>query len=207
MINYKIVYVDESDQDIKRFQRFSENSFEVIPIKPLQDIKETCEIILDSHSDAIIVDFNLSEQDPKIHYNGDDLVNEILKVREGFPVFIFTSYEDEAISEGEDVNIIYEKSEVSNGTKFLIRVKSQIEKYHHKLSIAEKKLLSLIKESKSRKLNAFEEKEILQLDSLLEKSLDKKHEIPDKLRMINESSGLVELLKKVDDLAKKLGEK
>ncbi|MBK7379261.1 MAG: hypothetical protein IPJ03_09670 [Ignavibacteriales bacterium] len=207
MSKYKVAFIDESDIDIRKFQRFARNYFEVIPIKPSKEKEATASTILESHVDAIIVDFDLSEQDASIHYNGADLVSLILEERELFPVFILTSYEDDAVSKGEDVNIVYEKSEMVNGEKFLERVKAQIEKYYFKLEESEKRLLALIEESKKRKLDALEEDEIMKLDSLIEKALDKKSPLPNKIRKATESSDLSELLKKVDELANKLDKK
>jgi hypothetical protein len=207
MSKFIVGYIDESDADIRRFQRFARNYFEVVPFKPKADKNTTANEILNSSVEAIIVDFDLSEQDQTIHYNGADLVSTILLHREMFPVFILTSYEDDAVSKGEDVNIVYEKNEMANGEKFLERVKTQIEKYHHKLEEAEKRLLELLDAKKQRKLDALEEEELVNLDSLIEKALDKPSRIPDKLKETEESSDLSLLLKKVDELAKKLEEK
>lgn len=207
MTKYKIAYIDESEADIRRFQRFSYNYFEVIPFIPKDTIEETCNDILESHVDAIVSDFEFSEQLSTVHYDGTNLVSEFLKKRENFPVFILTSFEDDAISKGDDVNIIYEKKEMDEGEKgekFLERVKAQIEKYKHKLETKENRLLELITESKKRKLDAFEKQELAELDSKIEKALDKESQIPNILRDDNEATELSELLKKVDELAKKL---
>lgn len=204
MSKYKIAYIDESDSDVRRFQRFSFNHFEVVPIIPKASIEDTCNEILQNHIDAIISDFDFSEQLSTVHYDGTDLVSFFLKKREGFPVFILTSYEDDAISKGEDVNIIYEKKEMDQGETFLQRVKAQIEKYKHKIELEEARLLELIAETKKRKLSASEIDELAELDSKIEKSLDKESRIPNILRDDKEASDLSELLKKVDELTKKL---
>ena len=204
MSKYKVAYVDESDSDIRRFQRFARNYFEVIPIKPDREIENTASAILESQVDAVISDFDLSEQDERIHYNGDELVVSILKERDLFPVFILTSYEDDAVSKGEDVNIVYEKNEMVKGENFLERVKNQIEKYYNRLAMAESRLLELIEKGKKTNLDAVEEKELTDLDSLIEKSLNKKTVIPDKIKEDLEEDKLGKLLKKVDELAKRL---
>lgn len=206
-MKFKIAYIDEDQSDIRRFQRFSYNFFEVVPIIPKDSIEETCNEIIESHVDAIVSDFEFAEQISTVHYDGTDLVSLFLKKREGFPVFILTSYEDDAISKGEDVNIIYEKKEMDEGEQFLERVKAQIEKYKHKLETDEKRLLELIAESKKRKLDALEREELAELDSKIEKALDKESRISNILREDKEASELSELLKKVDELAKSLGEK
>lgn len=203
-MKFKIAYIDEDQTDTRRFQRFSYNFFDVIPIIPKDSIDDTCNEILESNVDAIISDFDFSEQLSTVHYDGTDLISLFLKKREGFPVFILTSYEDDAISKGEDVNIIYEKKELDEGEKFLERVKAQIEKYKHKLETDENRLLDLIAESKKRNLDAIEREELAELDSKIEKALDKESRIPNILRDDKEASELSELLKKVDELAKKL---
>jgi hypothetical protein len=206
-MKYKIAYIDEDQSDTRRFQRFSYNFFEVVPIIPKDSIEDTCNEILENHVDAIVSDFDFAEQLSTVHYDGTDLVSLFLKKREGFPVFILTSYEDDAISKGEDVNIIYEKKEMDEGEQFLERVKAQIEKYKHKLETDEKRLLELIAESKKRKLDALEKEELAELDSKIEKALDKESRISNILRDDKEASELSELLKKVDELAKSLGKK
>jgi len=206
-MKYKIAYIDEDQSDTRRFQRFSYNFFEVVPIIPKDSIDDTCKEILENHVDAIVSDFDFAEQLSTVHYDGTDLVSLFLKKREGFPVFILTSYEDDAISKGEDVNIIYEKKEMDEGEQFLERVKAQIEKYKHKLETDEKRLLELIAESKKRKLDALEKEELAELDSKIEKALDKESRISNILREDREASELSELLKKVDELAKSLGKK
>ena len=204
MTKYRVAYIDESDSDIRRFQRFSYNYFEVVPFIPKESIEETCDDILDAHVDALISDFEFSEQLSTVHYDGTDLVSLFLKKRENFPVFILTSYEDDAISKGEDVNIIYEKKEMDEGQKFLDRIKAQIEKYKHKLEEDENRLLFLISESKKRILDALEIDELKNLDSKIENTLDKEGQIPNILRNDKEAHDLSELLKKVDLLTKKL---
>ena len=112
------------------------------------------------------------------------------------------------IKKGENGALLfYEKKEMDEGEKFLDRVKAQIEKYKHKLETEETRLLELISESKKRKLNATEMEELSELDSKIEKALDKESRIPNILRDDKEASDLAELLKKVDELAKKLEDK
>jgi HPt (histidine-containing phosphotransfer) domain-containing protein len=204
MTKFKVAYIDESETDIRRFQRFSFNYFEIVPIMPLPSISDTINKIMESNVDGIIADFDLSEQDPKIHFDGTDLVRKVLGKREGFPVFILTSFEDDAISKGDDVNIVYEKKEMDQGRKFLDRVKTQIEKYKHQLELNENRLLELLQESQKRNLDAFEKQELKELDSKIEKALDKESQIPNVLRDNEKSDELGALLKAVDQLADKL---
>ena len=86
----------------------------------------------------------------------------------------------------------------------LVNVCVNNEQYKHKLKTEETRLLELISESKKRKLNATEMEELSELDSKIEKALDKESRIPNIVTDDKEASDLAELLKKVDELAKKL---
>jgi len=204
MSKFKVAYVDEAPAEVRKFQRYARNYFDVVPITPKSEPNDTVDEILENHVDAVVSDFDLSDQDPTIHYNGAKLVSQILEQRELFPVFILTSFEDDAVSKGDDVNIIYEKSEYNNGERFLERVKNQIEKYQHRIEENEKKLLDLIEEGKKRNLLAPEEDELKRLDKFIERALDKPSALPDVVREGQEGGHLIELLQQVDDLAKKL---
>lgn len=216
MTKFKIAYVDESREEIEKFQRFCYPNFDVVPIYPNPSKDKTCSEILENHVDAVICDFEFSEQMSDIKYDGTDLITLILSKREGFPVFILTSFEDEAMRKGDDVNIIYEKGEkyitdetgkISRNESLLERIKLQIEKYKHKLETDERRILELIAESNKRILNSAEIEELAELDSKIEKTLDIESRIPNILRESKEASDLSELLKRVDELANKLDSK
>lgn len=212
---YRIAYVDESLSDIRKFQRYADGFFEVIGIEPSPEIDITIEEILENKVDALVADFDLKEQNRSITYYGTDLVVKFLEKRRNFPIFIFTSHEDDALERGDDVNIIYEKSiqyfnnlddtlpPIKNN-KLLEKVKFQIDKYQFKIAQSEERLLELLEKSKNGTIDSIEEEEILQLDSEIEKSLDGGSIIPNLIKNRNEYSKLTELLIKVDLLAKKI---
>ena len=64
---------------------------------------------MNENYDAIITDHKLNEENSNIQFDGIDLVEAILKRRIDFPCFILTSFDDEAVRDGEDVNIVYIK--------------------------------------------------------------------------------------------------
>ena len=204
MTKFKVAYIDEDESDIRRFQRFADDFFNVIPLIPDREIGNTVFSIFEHNVDAIIADFELSEQNVSIHYNGAELIRFVLEEREHFPVFILTSYEEDAVSQGDDVNIVYEKNIMNDGETFLTKVKSQIEKYIHRLDEAENRILELTEKSKTVTLDVFEEEELFKLDAMIEKAFDKKSKIPEHLRKANDSDELIELLKKVDNLTKRI---
>ena len=78
----------------------------------------------------------------QFHYTGRlaDIVNYAETEREMFPVFILQVMKMMLFSQGEDVNIVYERKWNGKWRKIsLERVKTQIEKYYNKLDEAELK--------------------------------------------------------------------
>lgn len=210
-MSYKVAYIDEMDSDIRSFKRSvllrANEKFEVVAIKPKAEIKETVSVIFENFVDAVVADFRLSEEDPTIHYNGSDLIKEILNIREDFPVFILTSFEDDAVDKGFDVNIVYEKIDVQETSKFFDKVILQIKKYKAKIESAELRILELSDKRKNDLLSNSEEQELLELDSLVEKSLDKKSKLPIDLKISSNSKRLEELLTKADKIIEAIKKK
>jgi len=203
-MTYKVAYIDEVDVDIRSFKRSvflrANTKFEVIVVKPKDDIDETVKEILSSSVDAVVSDFKLSEEAPTVHYNGSDIIKAILKIREDFPVFILTSFEQDAEDKGSDVNIVYEKVEVQESPKFFDKVVLQIKKHKAKIESAEIRIIELKKQQQYSSLTMSEEQELLDLDSIVSKSLDKRGFIKEDIRVSSNTDRLQELIKKADDI-------
>lgn len=210
-MSYKVAYIDEVDSDIRSFKRSvllrANEKFEVVSFKPKSSITETVKEIFESHVDAIVADFRLSEEDPTVHYNGSDVIREILNIRKDFPVFILTSFEDDAIDKGFDVNIVYEKKEIQESPKFFEKVITQIKKHKAKVEMAEIRLLELIGKRKKEALTYAEEEELIELDSVIEKNLDKKGAIPDDFKKNTNTERLNDLINKTDELIREIKSK
>ena len=203
-MSYKVVYIDEVDADIRSFKRSvalrANEKFDVISVKPKEDIIETVREIFSNFPDAIVADFRLSEEAPDVHYNGSDVIKEILSIRENFPVFILTSFEEDAEDKGFDVNIIYEKVEVQESSKFFDKVILQIKKHKSKIESAEIRIIELKKIQKDSSLTMSEEQELIDLDSLVSKSLDKRGFIKKDIKVSTNTDRLQALIKKADDI-------
>lgn len=210
-MNYKVAYIDEMDSDIRSFKRSvllrANEKFEVVAIKPKANINDTVSMIFENFVDAVVADFRLSEEDPTVHYNGSDLIKEVINIRDDFPVFILTSFEDDAVDQGFDVNIVYEKVDVQESSKFFDKVILQIKKYKAKIESAELRILELTEKRKNNPLTNSEEQELLELDSLIEKSLDKKSKMPVDLKATTNSERLEELLNKADKIIEAINKK
>lgn len=220
---YKIIFIDESHDDIDNFADYVESNknlqieIDLINIFPLETIDALTEKIFSINADAIIVDFMLNEykEDIKynVPYNGVDLVKNILSIKEGFPCFVITAFDDDAIKVSDDVNLVYIKdilhgAEEKTGAKttFLERVINQIEHYKTKIINAGKEFNELLKKSERSKLNAVEEEKLVTLDDFLEKVSGKSTKIPRQLKKQSTLDDLHKLIETSDKLLKKLDE-
>lgn len=208
---YKIIFIDEVEADIHRFQRYvhdkdTDNEFKVIGKVPENDIDEFIEYILTENFDAIVSDYQLSEYKSSITYTGVELVEKILQKKESFPCFVMTSHDDQAVASSSDVNIVYIKglvnSEDAVKITFLERIKNQIIHYQKRIQVAQDELNKLVKNSEI--LNAKEEARLLELDNFLENALDQEFKIPPQLKNKSALDDLHKLIDNTDILLKEL---
>lgn len=219
---YRIVFVDEQTDDIDAFKDYVEEKntkepFEVIAEYPTPELDEMIDLIFSHNPDAIVVDYMLNENKETIKYNvpynGVELIENILDIREAFPCFVMTSFDDDAINEIEDVNKIYikgilHKSEAEMNAKasFLERVQSQINHYRGKIDNAEQRLLELLEKRKQGTATIDEEDDIIRLDQFLEKALDKRAAIPEDYKTLSNTKKLDSILTTMNELLKKVNQ-
>jgi len=214
MSEYKILFVDEVEADIRRFQRYvhrkdTERKFELITKTPENTLDNFMNEIKDEKFDAIITDHKLHEANANISFDGVDLVRKILSEKEFFPCFVLTSFDDEAVINGDDVNIVYIKGlmdidgEVKAHATFLDKIENQIKHYRKKIKNFQEELLQLIKKSKNTPLNAQEEARLLELDGFIERATNKPSSLPNHLKS---TKNLDELHKMIDSTDKLLEE-
>ena len=202
MAQYKILFVDEVEAERNRFLRYihtndDEKEFETVALEPDAELDKFLEQILSEHYDAIITDHKLSESNSYIQYDGLELIDAILKTRIDFPCFVLTSFDDDAVRDGDDVNIIYIKglmsSEEGHLAKFIYKIKNQIKHHRKKINNAKKELEELVKKEY---LDASDEARLLELDTYIEKTTNTKASIPPQLKS---SSNLAELHKMIEN--------
>lgn len=210
-MKYKVVYIDEVDSEIRSFKRSvklrANEKFDISVVKPKPTIESTVSKIINQFADAVVADFRLSEEAPEVHYNGSTIIEEILKIRKDFPVFILTSFEDDAIDKGFDVNIVYQKKDILSNSKFFDRVVNQIKKHRVKIKNAETRILELIKKREQKQLSQQEEYELLELDQFIEERLDQRGLITKDLKTITNSKRLKSLLDKADKILEEIKKK
>jgi len=210
---YKIIFIDEVEADIHRFQRYIlkkdiNNEFKVIGKEPMESIDELLEYIFSEKVDAVISDFQLSEYKSSITYTGVDLLEKLLLQKKRFPCFVMTSYDDQAVATSTDVNIVYVKGLMNKEDNvkitFLERIKNQINHYKKIISVSQTKFNALVEKSNSQNLTAKEEEKLLELDAFLESALNQESKIPNKLKQSSTLDDLHKLIENTDVLLKKM---
>lgn len=216
---YKILFIDEERDAIDEFKDYVDETTTSIQISvaaefPQPNLEDMIDAIIKISPDAIITDFMLNEKKTSImygvDYNGIDLVNRFTAIREGFPCFVMTSFDDDAVKKSDDVNIVYIKdilhSEKSSNVKasFLEKVVSQITRYKARIENSERELERLIELRSNGKINIKSEKRIIELDNFLEQSIDRKSSIPKEFKELSNINQLQEIMSKVDILLSKI---
>ena len=210
MRKYTIGYVDESDEDVRLFQRFADEFFNIKEFTPVPDPDELVSDILSSNIDALIVDYDLKEESPEIGYFGEAIIEKVLAVKEGFPVFIFTSHDEEGeiTEQSNNVDIVIDKEDMSNNNKnkLLKKIGQKIDNYYKQIKEKEDRLLELLKKKNDVGLNHEEEDELIECDDFLEKTLNKKHSIKLHIKESykNDVKDMIKLLNKIDETIQKI---
>ncbi len=217
MAEYKILFVDEVEADIRRFQRYVhrkdiDNKFELVVETPENTLENFMSKINNENFDAIITDHKLHEENANISFDGIDLVREILKEKIDFPCFVLTSFDDEAVVNGDDVNIVYIKGlmdqdgENKAHATFLDKIENQIKHYRKKIRNSEEELSRLIEKSSQENLNAQEEARLLELDTFIEKATSKPSALPKHLKSTKNLDKLHKMIENTDKLLEELRE-
>lgn len=130
-------------------------------------------------------------------------------MRPNFPCFVLTSYDEDAVYDTDDVNLIYVKSLLTKEdpdlkSKFYNKIHSQIQKYRTSIVDAQLELKSLLGKRSAGSISLQEEQRLIDLDDFLEKSLDSYNAIPKEMKKLSNLKNIAILIDKVDDLLKKL---
>ena len=215
-MDYKILFIDEESTQHDRFLDYFEQVCpEIVPKCefPLPSVGEMLQLIEELHPDAIVTDFRLNEIRVDIHYNvkynGVELINAIREQRDGFPCFVITSHDDEAVNGTDDVNMVYIKDILRPAADkakvtFAERITRQVDKYRSRIGNARIELSSLIDKRYSGNANMRDEERIIELDSFLEKTLDSYDSIPEQFKELSNLERLNTLIGKVDELLKRI---
>ena len=215
MMKYKILFIDEEKRQQDEFADFMDHyqdRVELICCYPLSTLVDTIAMIDESHPDAIVSDFKLNDIKDDIKYNvsfdGSELMDAYLDERPGFPCFVLTSFDDEAIYRSHDLNIVYLKRDLhpskDDKITFADRIIQKIVSYQTEISNAQKRLNDLMELRRNNQATSKDEQELIELDSFLERSLGQKTQVPAGMKELSNMKRLNELIEKADAILAKL---
>lgn len=169
-----IVYVDENEDALEDFYIDAKKSklfAQIILLKPLPHLEAMLETLQGIKFEALVSDFRLADAAP-VDYDGAQLVDRFGEIRIGFPCFIRTSYEQEALHAADDVNTIYSKEDGTTQEirPLLERVRLQVLRHRKLIDAWNEELEALLSLNRST-LSADQVDRILDLDTKLESGL------------------------------------
>ena len=116
-----------------------------------------------------------------------------------------TQKETEAIESSQDVNFVYSKRIITSTddkekTMFKEKIRIQIDHYLKLIMDSENEFNGLVEKSKSATLNAKEDERLLELDTFLAHSMNKKSALPKRLKEPVYLEKLDKLIKTTNDM-------
>lgn len=200
---YKILFIDEDESERDKFLEYSEEfeGIHVEAITPPEKIDDIVLRVLDGEINAVVSDFDLRDKGPSAAtYYGDELIEEILEIKPNFPVFILTSHEPKALEHSQSVYYVFDKKLMNDKDKtFLNKVEKEIRNYYDKIEKWKEEFAILKLKKIKSKITSKEEERLLELDTLLEKTINHKSSIASQVKT-NQKQTLEALIKKTDDI-------
>lgn len=184
-MRYKIAYIDEEDGWLNLFYQTFKNSFEIKKIKIDENstLEHVVKEVTASDIHGIVTDYQLDETG---YFNGNMIVDEIRRIRPHFPIMMLTSFQPQAISHMEDVNIINDKDDLDGENEKKVdilrsKIQTNIERYFTKIDRTESKIEELVAKRNSGMLEPIEEEELTKLFILMDELIPEGKEIPSNL--------------------------
>lgn len=191
--------------DEGRVRNTKYTDYALIPkeIPLLSDEDDMIKVIMELHIDAIIIDYNLSSQEV-IAYTGVSLAKKLADALYNFPIFILTSYQDDLY-----MHELFDAYQVFDFARYIAeplerielntKIIEQIIKYTTEREVWEKELEAILPHAGES--DSIDER-ILALDSQLEKTIDGKSRLSEKLRRELTSDKVQLLIDKIDKIIK-----
>lgn len=167
---FTIGYLDEEEQWKLMFRNSLKSDFNIVLFDLPEKASDIWKIVEEENLDALIVDFRLFESGIVI-YNGNDVVKDIRSHNLHLPMFVITSYEDNAIELCEDVYIVRGKDMLTDTQKmslFKKMLSRAINTYNHQILEANKTVLEINRKlEKGMSLSAEEEEKRFRAERFL----------------------------------------
>ncbi len=165
----RLGYLDEDKGNRNTFFRVFRKDFEVIMLDDNTKLT-SADSVLDEidrlELDVLAVDFRLADGG-WVSFNGDEVVKKIWEKRRYYPVFMLTSYVNNALEKMDNVFLVNDKDSLSNNESITLlkkQISSSVETYHRIIKEKEEQLKLLVEKQKSEVLTDKEEKDLLALN-------------------------------------------
>lgn len=138
--------------------------------------------ISENEVDGLVTDYLLDETG-EVDFNGNNIVDAVRSYKPHFPAIMLTSYEPQAISQTEDVNIINGKDILDGENKerleiLRIKIKFNIDRYYSLIENTESRIEELVEKRNNNDLEPKEEEELTKLFILLDELEPEGKDIP-----------------------------
>ena len=167
---FTIGYLDEEEQWKLMFRNSLKSDFNIVLLDLPEKVSDIWQIVEKENLDALVVDFLLIESG-KVIYKGNDVVKDIRSHNLHLPMFVITSYEDNAIELCEDVFIVRGKEMLTDTQKlslFKKMLSRAINTYNHQILEANETVLEINRKlEKGMSLSAEEEEKRFRAERFL----------------------------------------
>ena len=165
----RLGYLDEDKGNRNTFYRVFKKDFEVIMLDDNTRLN-SADMVLDEidrlELDVLAVDFRLADGG-WVAFNGDEVVRVIWNRRRYFPVFLLTSYVNNALEKMDNVFLVNDKDRLSNNDSISLlkkQISSSVETFHRIIREKEEQLKQLVEKQKAGELTDKEEMDLLALN-------------------------------------------
>ncbi len=203
---YTIGYLDEEELWQAQASAKLSSNYNVEIIEVPIPISEIWNQVVDRNLDALIVDYRLFGSGV-VAYDGNAVVAEIMKHNEHFPMFIITSYEDDAIKKGDNVLIIKNKDIFTDDNlfeKFSGQLDAIIRVYNEKVKQAKDTIFQINGKQNNGEALSNDEKEKVFKAELFLSEIDKDNSLPSHMFSVGQSQQLQEMIELTQELLGKL---
>lgn len=201
---YTIAFIDDDEQTRAILYQKYKDAFNIhnFQLNMNSSIESIIEEFEENSIDCLIIDYLLDESGD-LSFTGDRLVDEIHIKRPYFPLIVLTSYEDDALDNISEVNIVNDKDKYMNkGVEtFKKKITNLIEQYKNNISNKEKRLSELL-QINLKEITINEEEEIDSIYSFLEKIYPDEKSFPTHLQKRETVSKISDLLNKTQEILK-----
>ena len=114
----RLVYLDEEESWQSQAYSVLKNDFQLhIPQYMPHNIEDIWPEVCEFDAQAVLIDYRLNDTG-KVSYSGDDVIRELHRHNKHLPMFIITSFEDNALTECKEAQIIRGKELFTDATQY-----------------------------------------------------------------------------------------